>query len=100
MHLNGPELLQPLFDFLDGIIRDDGDILFLLLVYAAIPLIAWILSGGLRRRPRRQDSTVILPLIAIRPPAPPPPLPPVIGEAPERGDWPSEGNDGEDSFAA
>jgi hypothetical protein len=27
MRINGPELLQPVFDFFDGVIRDDGDTL-------------------------------------------------------------------------
>jgi hypothetical protein len=30
MQLNAPELLQPVFEFLDDIIREDGDILFML----------------------------------------------------------------------
>jgi len=47
--MNGAELLQPVFQFLDRIIREDGDILYMLLVYASIPLIAWILNGGLLR---------------------------------------------------
>jgi hypothetical protein len=42
--------LQPVFDFLDGIIRDYGDILFMLLTYAAIPFLIWVLCGGLRRK--------------------------------------------------
>lgn len=50
MHLNAPELLQPVFDFLDGLIRDYGDILFMLFTYATIPFLVWVLSGGLRRK--------------------------------------------------
>ena len=38
MHLNASELLQPVFDFLDGIIRDYGDILFMLFTYDAIDI--------------------------------------------------------------
>jgi len=88
MNLNAPELMQPVFDFLDGLIRDYGDILFMLLVYAAIPLIAWILSGGLRRRTHGQPSITVAPFFMIRPPAPPPPdLPPIIGDDRERGRW-------------
>ena len=46
--MTGAELLQPVFHFLDRMIREYGDVLYILLVYASIPLIAWILSGGLR----------------------------------------------------
>jgi hypothetical protein len=39
--------LDPVFEFLDGLIRDHGDTLFMLVCYAAIPLCAWILFGGI-----------------------------------------------------
>src|SRR5258706_42367 len=88
MNLNAPELMQPVFDFLDGLIRDQGDILFMLLVYATIPLIAWILSGGLRRKSHGQPHITLAPFFMFRPPAPPPPeLPPLIGDDAERGRW-------------
>lgn len=70
-------LMKPLFDWLDGLIRGQGDYLYMLLLYVAIPLIAWILSGGLRRRlPRQTNITAIF---LIRPTTPPPPLPLDIG---------------------
>jgi hypothetical protein len=50
MRINGPEFLRPVFDFLDGIARDYGDILFMLFTYAAIPFLVWVLCGGLRRK--------------------------------------------------
>ena len=86
MHLNGPELLQPVFDFLDRSIRDYGDILFMLFTYAAIPFLVWGLCGGLRRKllaGKRSTNvppgTVIyLPFGLSRPP--PEPLPPLIGQ--------------------
>jgi hypothetical protein len=86
MHLNASELLQPVFDFLDGIIRDYGDILFMLFAYAAIPFLVWVLCGGLRRKllaGKRNTNvppvTVIyLPLGLSRPP--PEPLPLLIGQ--------------------
>jgi hypothetical protein len=86
MNTNGAELLQPVFDFLDGIIRDYGDILFILFTYAAIPFLVWVLCGGLRRKllEGKRDTnaprvTVIyLPLGLSRPP--PEPLPPLIGQ--------------------
>jgi hypothetical protein len=77
MHNDPIYLLKPVFDWLDGLIRDQGDYLYMLLVYVSIPLVAWILSGGLRRRlPRQTNITAI---ILIRPTAPPPPLPLDIG---------------------
>ena len=87
MHNDPIYLLKPVFDWLDGLIRDHGEYLFMLLVYVSIPLVAWILSGGLRRRlPRQTNFTAI---ILIRPTTPPPPLPLDIG-----GDYqpPSDGD--------
>ena len=36
--MTGPQLMQPVFDLLDGLIRDYGDILFMVFAYVAIPL--------------------------------------------------------------
>jgi len=87
--------LAPIFHWLDEMIRDQGDLLYMGLGYAAIPLIVWILCGGLRRKDSaRQSLTSIIVILApVRPPPPPPP--PIIGR---EGDL-SSGND-EDSFAA
>ena len=49
MHDDPIYLLDPMFHWLDGLIREDGVYLYMLLVYFSIRLIAWILSGGLRR---------------------------------------------------
>ena len=77
MHNDPICLLKPVFDWLDGLIPDQGDCLYVLLVYVSIPLVSWILSGGLRRRlPRQTNITAI---ILIRPTTPPPPLPLNIG---------------------
>lgn len=76
MHNDPIYLLKPVFDWLDELIHDHGDYLYMLLVYVSIPLVAWILSGGLRRRLPRQTSITAIPIIVIRPPSPPPPLPP------------------------
>ena len=73
MHNDPIYLLKPVFDGLDGLIRDHGDYLYMLLVYVSIPLVAWILSGGFRRRLPRQTN--IMAIILIRPTTPPPPLP-------------------------
>jgi hypothetical protein len=94
MKMCGPEILEPVFHWLDRLIHDHGDILYMGLVYVSIPLIVWILSGGLRRkRPTPQPHTHI---ILIQPPARPPQLPPpIIG-----GEQDTSGDDDSDSFAA
>jgi hypothetical protein len=56
MHNDSIYLLEPVFHFLDRMIHDYGDILYMLLVYASVPLIAWIMSGGMRRRSASQRS--------------------------------------------
>jgi hypothetical protein len=85
--MNAVQFDQPFYHFLDRMIREYGDYLYMLLVYASIPLIGWILSGGLRRRrrlPEPGNPPVII--VVLRQPAEPPPLaPPIIGResAPE-----------------
>ena len=54
MNSHPVQLLEPVFHFLDRMIYEQGDILYMLFVYASIPLIAWILSGGLRRKHSRR----------------------------------------------
>lgn len=86
MQLNAPELLNPVLDFLDGIIRDHGDILFMLFTHASIPFLVWVLCGGLRRKllggkrgAKVPSVTVIyLPLGLSRPP--PEPFRPLMGQ--------------------
>ena len=86
-------LLKPVFDWLDRLIRDQGDYLYMLLVYVSIPLVVWILSGGLRRRlPRQTNITAI---ILIRPTTPPPALPLDMG-----GDYQPPSDDDIQSFDA
>lgn len=76
MRLNAPELLRPVFDFLDTVVSDYGLYLFMAFVYAAIPLLAWVLSGGLRRKllkgkPMPHVSPVIIIPLPGRPSQPP-----------------------------
>ena len=66
--MNGPELLKPVFHFLDRIIHEQGDILYMALVYVWVPLIVWILSGGLRRKQFRRDFAVSIRRPPMRPP--------------------------------
>ena len=42
MHNDPIYLLEAVYHFLDRMIHDHGDILYILLVYASMPLIAWI----------------------------------------------------------
>jgi len=92
-------LLKPVFNFLDHLIRDEGDRLYVVFFYFCVFLIGWILSGGLRRRLSGPNSRVTIPIIVILPSVQPPPLPPIIGEPPERGQGPAA-DGGSTSFAA
>ena len=78
MHNDPIYLLEPVFHWLDGVIHDYGDYLYLVLVYVSLPLIAWILSGGLRRRQAGQQHIATIPVIVIRQTVEPPPSPPEI----------------------
>jgi hypothetical protein len=75
MHNDPIYLLEPVFHWLDGLIHEDGDYLYMVLVYVSLPLIAWILSGGLRRRQVGQQHIAVIPVIVIRQSVEPPPLP-------------------------
>jgi hypothetical protein len=95
VNLNTPELMEPVFRFLDGLIADYGLYLYMAMVWASPFLIAWVLKGGLRRKLSRWDSGTATRIIIIQPPVCPPPLPPpAIRDAPDSGC----AND-EDSFA-
>ncbi len=77
MRINGPELLQPVFDFFDGVIRDDGDTLFMGFTYVAIPFLVWVLCGGLRRKLLAGGRGTNVPSVTvIYLPIAPPRLPP------------------------
>jgi hypothetical protein len=92
-------LLKPVFNFLDGLIRDQGDRLYIVFLYVCLGVIGWILSGGLRRRQVRRYSAVIVSLIVTCSPVKPPLLPPVTRESPERGQRLSDEQDSS-AFAA
>jgi hypothetical protein len=72
MNLNPGEVLDPVFHFLDEAIADYGVYFYLVLVWLSVAAIAWIFSGGLRRKMRQlpRNSVGIL----IQPPATPPPI--------------------------
>ena len=48
--IKGLELEQSVLKFLDRVIADYGFYLFMGLVFLLIPLLVWVLSGGLRRK--------------------------------------------------
>ena len=77
MNQHPVQLLDPVFEYLDGLIRDHGDTLFMVLTYAAIPFLIWVLCGGLRRKllkgkPMPHVPPVIVIHIPIGRPTPPP----------------------------
>ena len=76
MHYDAVQLVEPVLHFLDGLIRDHGEYVYMGAVYAAPFVIAWILSGGFWRRPLRRRIVKAPPIIRKHP-AIPPPLPPV-----------------------
>jgi hypothetical protein len=78
MNLNPAELLNPIFNALDGLIENDGFYLYLGFVWLALLVIAWILSGGLRKRMKGNSATVIPAIIfTMQPPMQSPP--PIVG---------------------
>jgi hypothetical protein len=96
MNITGAEALQPVLEFLDWLIAEHGHRLYLGLVYVSIPLVAWVLGGGRRRKPSRPVSAMPITIIVFRPSTRPPPLPPpLLGD--ERDPF---ADDDEDSFAA
>ena len=78
MNLNPAELLNPIFNTLDSLIENDGVYLYLGFVWLALLAIAWIFSGGLRKRLKENSTTVIPAIIfTMQPPMQSPP--PIIG---------------------
>ncbi len=78
MNLNAGETLKPVFHFLDEAIADYGVYLYLALVWSSLILIAWILSGGLRRKSRHHPHMAAGIGIVMLPPTRQPPPPPLI----------------------
>jgi hypothetical protein len=68
MNLNPAKVLDPVFHFLDSVIENYGVYLYLGLVWLALLLIAWIFSGGLRRRSTGQQHLETRVGIVLRPP--------------------------------
>ena len=71
MNLNAGEVLKPVFDFLNAAIADYGVYLYLVLVRLSLVLLAWIFSGGLRRKYPNQPHIHAGIGVAIKLPAQP-----------------------------
>ena len=79
MNLNPAAVLNPVFNFLDALIQNYGVYLYLVFVWLSLVVIAWVLSGGLRRRRPQGNSVTVIPgiIITTRPSVQPPS--PIIG---------------------
>ncbi len=62
------KLRPPIFNALDALIEDYGVYLYLVFVWLALAVIAWIFSGGLRKRLKRNSATVIPCIIVMTQP--------------------------------
>jgi hypothetical protein len=77
LNLEMLKLLPRLFNALDALIEDYGVYLYLVFVWLALAVIAWIISGGLRRRMKGSAATVI-PAVIIMAQSPRQPEPPIV----------------------
>jgi len=76
MNLNPAIVLDPVFHFLDELIADYGLYFFLAFVWLSLLVLAWVFSGGLRRKFPNQPHVYASIGIVIQhtPPSPPPPI--------------------------
>ncbi len=77
LNLEMLKVLPRLFDALNALIEDYGVYLYLVFVWLALAVIAWIFSGGLRRKQHGNAATVIPAVIIITQP-PRQPEPPIV----------------------
>jgi hypothetical protein len=79
MNSNPAALLNPIFNALDDLIENDDVYLYLVFVWLSLVMIAWVLSGGLRRNRPRGNPGAVAPSIIITMHPPPQSLPaPII----------------------
>jgi len=72
MNSSPADLLNPIFNFLDALIQNDG-------VYLSLAVIGWVLSGGLRRKSQDRNSATVIPGIIFTMHTPPPSPTPIVG---------------------
>jgi hypothetical protein len=77
LNLEMLKVLPRFFDALNALIADYGVYFYLVFVCLALAVIAWIFSGGLRRRMKGNAATVI-PVVVIIAQSPKQPEPPLV----------------------
>lgn len=82
MRLNPATVLNPVFNALDALLSNYGVYLYLGFVWLSLAVIAWVLSGGLRRKRPQGNSATVIPgiIFTMRPPIQPP-SPTIITDA-------------------
>ena len=75
---NPATVLNPVFNALDTLIQNYGVYLYLVVVRLSLVVIAWVLSGGLRRKRPQGTSATIIPGIIFTMQPPIQPSPPII----------------------
>jgi len=78
MNLTPADLLSPAFNFLDALIQNYGVYLYLVFLWLALLVIAWIFSGGLRRKRPQGNSAAVVPGIILTMQPTSQPTPPII----------------------
>jgi hypothetical protein len=73
MNLNPATVLDPVFHFLDGMLEEYGVYFYLVFVWLSLLVLAWVFSGGLRRKFPNQPHISAGIGIVIQPHTPPPP---------------------------
>ncbi len=70
MNLNPATVLNPVFNALDALIQYYGVYCYLVFVWLSLAVIAWVLSGGLRRKRPQGNSATVIPgiIFTTRPP--------------------------------
>ncbi len=77
LNLELRNFLNPIFNILNALVENDGAYLYLVFVWLALAVIAWILSGGLRKRMKGNAAAVIPIFIMVQ--SSRQPEPPIVG---------------------
>ena len=72
MNLNPADVLDPVFHFLDGLLDQYGVYFYLAFVWLSVLVLAWVFSGGLRRKFPNQPHVNAGIGIIFQPHTPPP----------------------------